>query len=344
MQGILEMNKSAYLIVTIMLLLASCIPAAEVSTPVDTSILSFTSTLTPHPTSIPNPSKVSNPSPTLLFTPNATEIAMGFVQSNCFTMGLDAKMSPDSIWLASSCIDESDAHVRIARFDGEKGWDLFFQDITDFPPCLVYKNQYGEDACFYGILHIDHWHKNGRYVFVDADFLVDRATSFSFGLYRIDAETGQISPYLPMNGFTYVYAFSSDDEKYAYASGNDNYLLHIVSIETGQDISFTVPGKYASIGELLWSPTNEDLILVTHGIGWEDNPAVGFSLVILDIKSGEFTTLISNDVRRLRPKKWLSDDTVLLDGFSDDGQAYLEYQFTVSNNQLAAIPSATPRP
>jgi WD40 repeat protein len=257
-------------------------------------------------------------------------------------MGLEAEESPDGTWLASACLDEKNAHVRIARLDGIKAWDLYFEEITTWPPCILYKNQYGEDACIGGILYIDHWYKAGRYVFVSADYQIDRATNFRFGLYRIDAETGQASAYLPLNGTAYNYAFSPDDEKYAYVTASDNYFLHVISMETGHDSTLTVPGRYSNVGELIWSPDSSRLVMVSRGIGWEEKLEVGFSLVMLDAQSGKFTELILNDTRRFLPAHWLSDDVLLLSGFSADGQEYLEYQFMISTNELMPTPKGTP--
>lgn len=320
----------------ITLLLVSCMPLIDspISTHPSTPVPILKATRTPAPMASPTP----------LPTVNEIEPAMGFVQKNCVTSGLGAKTSPDSEWLASSCIDEDNAHVRIARFDGAQAWDLYFEDITGWPPCLSYNNQYGEMACIGGILYIDHWHKDGRYVFVTADYQIDRSTNFSFGLYRIDSQIGRSSAYLPVNGTGYNYAFSPNDEAYAYVTGNDNYLLHVVSIETGQDSTFTVPGRYADLGDLTWSPDSSRLILVSRGIGWGDDDTVGFSLLMLDTQTKEFTTLLSNDARRFHPIEWLSNDRLLLGGFSVDRGEYIKYQLTISTGVLTPLSSITPSP
>jgi hypothetical protein len=179
---------------------------------------------------------------------------------------------------------------------------------------------------------------------VDADYLIDRWTNFSFGLYRIDSETGQVSPYLPLNDYTYNYAFSQDDGYYSYATGSDNYLLHIVSMETGENISYVVPGRYEDIGVMLWAPDNERVAIVTHGIGWVDKPEVGWSLVMLNVGTEKFTTLIPNEGYRLTPTEWLSNDTLLLSGRSKDGQKYHDYQLTISTNTLLPLPDVTATP
>jgi hypothetical protein len=296
-------------------------------------------TLTPHLTQASSPSSVPSA------TPEATNKNLEFVQDNCSTYGMPpAQPSPEGDWLASACFDGEHAHVRIARFDRAQVWDLNFQDITGVSPCVSHSTSYGETVCFHGILYIDHWFKTGRYVFISADYLIDRGSTFSFGLYRIDTETGQVSAYLPMGSSTYNYAFSPDDEKYAYVTGNDNYLLHIVSLDTGQNSTYTVPGSYSSLGELVWSLDNKKLALQAQGIGWTENPKIGFSLDIFDVDTEKFTTFISNDVRRFRPKQWLSNDILLMFGLSDDGLSYLKYQFDISNNQLVVIPDAIPAP
>jgi hypothetical protein len=232
--------------------------------------------------------------------------------------------------------------VRIARFDGSQAWDLYFEDITGWPPCVSYNPQYGDTACIWGILYIDHWYKDGRYVFITVDYQMDRGMNFNFGLYRIDSQTGRISPYLPVNGAGYTYAFSPNDENYAYVTARDNYLLHLVSLETGQDAVFTVPGRYSDLGDLIWSPDSNRLILVSRGIGWGDGGTVGFSLVMLDPQTKEFTTLLSNDARRFHPIEWLSKDHLLLGGFSVDGGEYVKYQLTISTGELTPMSNMTP--
>lgn len=326
------------------MVLSAC-EAAQNQTPVSISSPALaTSTFTPL-NSTPHLTQITGLSSTSTAIPEATENNTEFVQDNCSTYGMPpAQTSPDGAWLASACFDGEDAHVRIARFDHAKAWDLNFKDVTGASPCLSHGNSYGDSVCFYGILYIDHWYKAGRYVFVSADYLIDRNSTFSFGLYRIDIESGHVSAYLPVGSSTYNYAFSPSDERYAYVTGSDNYLLHIVSLETGQNSTYTVPGSYSSLGELIWSPSNDKLVFQTQGIGWEENSKVGFSLDIFDIQNEKFRTVISNDVRRFKPTEWLSFDSLLLHGFSDDGQSYIQYQFTISDNQLVVIPNSTPTP
>lgn len=296
-------------------------------------------------TSTPLLSQISNLSPTPSTIPSTTEVSAEFVQDNCPVFGMPPAIpSPDGQWLASGCFDGENAHIRIARFDHTKAWDLNFEDITGVSPCLSYENSYGEPICFHGVLYIDHWFKTGRYVFVSADYLIDRGSTFSFGLYRIDTENGRVSAYLPMGDYTYNYAFSPNDDYYAYVTASDNYLLHIVSLESGENLIFTAPGRYSSLGELIWSPDNEKIVFLARGIGWEENPKVGFSLDIFNVETEKFLALVLNDARRLKPVKWLSDSSLLLSGKSEDGQSYLDYQLDISNNQMMVIPEVTPTP
>jgi hypothetical protein len=146
-----------------------------------------------------------------------------------------------------------------------------------------------------------------------------------------------------VNGAGYIYAFSPNDENYAYVTVRDNYLLHVVSIETGQDSIVTVPGRYSDLGDLTWSPDSNRLVLVSRGIGWEEE-AVGFSLVMLDAQTKEFTTLLSNDARRFHPIEWLSKDHLLLGGFSVDRWEYIKYQLTISTGELVPMSAMTPSP
>ncbi len=297
----------------------------------------------PQPIS-PTASAVDSVEPTVTFMPVPTGTALNTVQNDYTSPGEEPHLSPDGKWQAYTDNGFEVAHLILTSLDGKKSWNLSFQDITGDSSCIGYTDQYGDERCFYGVLFIDHWYKEGRYVFVDVDFSIDRGTNFSFGLYRIDAETGHVLPYLPLNGHTYNYAFSPDDERYAYATGSDNYLLHVVSMETGENLTSVVPGRYEDVGEMLWSPDNKKLAIVTHGIRWYDRPDVGWSLVLLDTETGKLTTLIPNEGYRLTPTKWLADDQLLLSGWSKDGQGYNDYELTISSNTLVPLPDVTPVP
>ncbi len=319
---------------TLFLMLVSCVSSPAEQAPVPTLSHPFT----------PTAKVIQSAEPTLTPTIAPTGIALSSIQNDYALSGEGKYLSPGGEWQAFTDNGFETAHVLISRVDGSKSWDLSFQDITGASSCVGYTDQYGDQRCFYGVLHINHWYKNGRYVFVDADYLIDRSTNFSFGLYRIDSETGKVSPYLPLNGSAYTYAFSPDDENYSYATSSDNYLLHVVTIKTGENTSYVVPGRYEDIGEMLWSPDNKKLAIATHGIGWNERPDVGWALVLLDVETGKITTLIPNEGYKLTPTKWLSGDQLLLSGWSKDGQGYHDYQLLIPTNTLLPLPDVTPTP
>lgn len=344
------MKRVLVFLMTLSMLVSCASPPArqQVADPISPHFTSPTAVMVnsiePTSTYILVPTETVEPTQELFSFPSATETALSFLRNDYTIPGKGKGISPDGKWRAFTDNGFEVAHAMIARLDGEKSWDLSFQDITGESSCMSYTDQYGDNRCFYGVLYLNHWYKNGRYVFIDADYLIDRSTNFHFGQYRIDSETDQVSTYLPLNGYGYSYAFSPDDEYYSYASGIDNELLHVVSIETGENISHVVPGRYEDIGEMLWTPDNERVAIVTHGIGWSDTPEVGWSLMMLDVGTGEFTTLIPNEGYRLTPKEWLSNDTLLLSGRSKEGQEYHDYQLTISTNTLLPLPDATPTP
>ncbi|MGB8984651.1 MAG: hypothetical protein WCC12_22480 [Anaerolineales bacterium] len=203
--------------------------------------------------------------------------------------GLTSQESPDGQWIAAPCELGESSHLKIVNKRDASAWELSFQEITGMFPCLAFTNSFGETDCFEGTLRIEHWETDSRYVFVNVNYLVDRPFDFSYGLYRLDVKTRQVSPWLTTSpNFMYRYEFSSDNKKLAYVASADPNTLYINSIETGQVFNHKIPSQVSEIVYLTWSPDNQKVAFsIIHG-EWFNDPN-GFSLGLLDIKDGKIT-------------------------------------------------------
>ena len=248
--------------------------------------------------------------------------------------GLTSQESPDGQWIAAPCELGESSHLKIVNKRDTGVWELSFQEITGMFPCLAFINSFGETDCFEGILHIVHWDTDSRYVFVNANYLVDRPFDYSYGLYRLDVKTRQVSPWLKTSpDFIYRYKFSSDNKKLAYFSSADPRTLYINLIETGQVSSHKIPSQASEIAHLTWSPDNQKVAFSIIYDGWFDDPN-GFSLGLLDTIDAEITILISKDKRLFYPTGWSSETIINL----SSGTNSLNFQFDLQAKELSQVP------
>jgi len=248
--------------------------------------------------------------------------------------GLTSQESPDGQWIAAPCEIGESSHLKIVNKGDGRAWELSFQEITGMFPCLTFTNSFGETDCFEGTLHIEHWDTDSRYVFVNVDYLVDRPFEFSYGLYRLDVKTRQVSPWLRTSpDFIYRYKFSSDHKKLAYVSSADPNTLSINSIETGQVTNYQIPGQISEIVYLTWSPNNQKVAFaIIHG-EWFNDPN-GYSLGLLDTMDGKVTVLISNDQMWFYPTGWSSETMINLHSVTNASN----YQYDLQINELSQVP------
>lgn len=248
--------------------------------------------------------------------------------------GLTSQESPDGQWIAAPCELGESSHLKIVNKQDTSVWELSFQEITGMFPCLAFTNIFGETDCFEGILRIVHWDTNSRYVFVNVNYLVDRPFDFSYGLYRLDVKTRQVSPWLKTSSdYTYRYEFSSDNQKLVYVPSADPDTLYVNSIETGQVSSYKIPSQVSEIVYLTWSPDNQKIVFsIIHG-EWFNDPN-GYSLGLLDTMDGRITILINKDQRWFYPTGWSSETIINLDSVTSTSH----YQYDLQTNELSQVP------
>lgn len=248
--------------------------------------------------------------------------------------GLTSQVSPDEQWIAAPCDLGDTSHVRIINKQEMSAWEPSFQDITGISPCIAFTNGFGEQDCFDGILHIHHWGKDSRYVFVNVDFLIDRAYDFSYGLYRLDVKAHKISPWLKSSpDYTYRYAFSPNNEYLAYVSSAEANTIYLNSIETGQVSSYKIPGQAYDIAYLAWSPNNQKVAFDILHDGWFDNTG-GFSVALLDLEKGKVSILIPEDNRLFYPTGWSANTVIKL----SNRKGLPDFQYDLQTNELSEIP------
>lgn len=315
-------NRVQRVVITLSLqLIAACGEKVQPTTP------SFTSTETHVVTATYPPVRL----PTVTESPFKPE-GLPTV-SDCWTPAT-SQISPDGQWTALPCEYGESSHLEIVNKEKTVVWDVSFQEITGISPCLEFINKFGEKSCFDGILYIHHWDKDSRYVFVDVNYLVDRAFNYSYGLYRLDVNTHEIMPWLKATqGFTYVYAFSSDNTLLVYQSSEDADSIHIHSLETEQISSYSIPNPSTGIAYLIWSPDNQKVAFSILHEGWFDFTG-GFSLAVLDLETEQIKILIPDDKRQLFPTDWTSKTKIRL----GNRTIVSNYQYDLQTNQLESIP------
>jgi hypothetical protein len=120
-------------------------------------------------------------------------------------------------------------------------------------------------------------------------------------------------------GSPYSFAFSKNDDYFAYVTSLEENAVHIVSFETGEDVPYKVSGKIEFLQKFIWSPDSSRLVFVNGFLLGEDETT---SLMLFDMREKEFSTLISNDQRRFVPTGWVSNDEVVLESWGGEQGIY----------------------
>lgn len=293
-------------------------------------------TLTPtdkHPiivsTDQPTPISTETELPVQMVTPTVDNLL-----ADCWVpTGLTSQISPDGKWIAAPCGLGKSSHLKIVNKHETNIWEPSFQEIAGISPCMGYQNSYGDTRCFDGILQVLDWDKDSRYVFVEVNFLIDRAFDYSFGLYRLDVKTHRISPWLRVGDYTYRFAFSPDNQDLAYISSADVYTLYVNAVETGQVNSYKIPNPASDVAYLAWSPDNQKVAFSILHEGWLDNTG-GFSMALLDLEKEKVTVLIPEDKRLFYPTDWSSETVIKL----SNRTGLPDYQYDLQTDELSEIP------
>jgi WD40 repeat protein len=277
------------------------------------------------PSTIPSPilspaKEIFPPTPTQTLSPINT---LNVLEDCSITPGFEEKASHDGLWIAASCYED---HVQIAKIDGTQKWDFDFDQITGVHFRIAFTNKFGELEEFPPLLIVQGWQKDNRHLFIFTSFEMMGFTHDGFGLYRIDAQTGQSEALLPIADTSYAFAFSPNGESYAYAGDSEN-SLHIVSIETGVDISYEITRPITFVQKLLWTPDSAGLIFV-DGILLGENATT--SLLMFDLDKKDFFTLLNNSEKRFAPVEWKSAKEVILQNWNDG----LKYTFNIETKEL----------
>ena len=263
-------------------------------------------------------------------TPNPTQ---AFINSICSTYPLidNNKISPDGQWIAVSCedlsaLEEANApFVKIVKLDNSVEWTVTLKELTGFN-FISYGNG---DGWFPGILLIDHWYKDSQFVFLVPYYVIDGDRTDGLGLYRFDTKTGKVSPYLPVGSTGYSFAFSHDDEYFVYHYAQEDYIIHIVSIETGNTIQLEAPKNAEFIHDFLWSPNNSMIAFEGENYGNEDYST---TLYLLDLMENKFTTLLNYKRYEYHPKAWYSETQLVLESYEND--ALVKDYFDINTKEL----------
>jgi len=269
--------------------------------------------------------------------PRPTLESEGIGQNECAPYQVDARppiniLNPSyslgGKWHSVFCLDNQGFSLtRFVNRDQNLVWNVSYYD--SFWATTGQKAQNAKN----GQLLIERWSKDGQYVYLRPYWCCLDGPGMLFvnvfALYRMNLSDGQLEQIVANSSFI---RFSADEKYLVYSSILDDatIVISVRSLDIGHIENFQVEKKYTTVGLFSWDSQNGNILFVGALNGWENSLDTstaesknGFSLLLLNLKTKQITTLINNDARLLRPineNTWVSENVVRL---SDaNGQIY----------------------
>ncbi|MEZ4706913.1 MAG: hypothetical protein R3A44_06905 [Caldilineaceae bacterium] len=150
---------------------------------------------------------------------------------------------------------------------------------------------------------IVQWSQNDHALYLSNSSSGDGCGIFggSYGLWRFDAQTGQMSEVLTQ---TNQLAIAGDEEWVAY-TGTEPRAIELLNLTSGatHTVKLEMMDGNAQLGALVWSPLNNAVALTVAHLpcttGWTQ------SIVMINVETLQVTTLLDKDLRKPKTVAWL---------------------------------------
>lgn len=239
--------------------------------------------------------------------------------------GGDWDLSPNGQWIADSgCWDDSDfySYMKVLNITDAREWRINY-DWTLY-------------GYLEGVLWPEQWTNNGRFLFVGVSGQFDGG-GFEFfnatALLRLNLSTGEITEILP-NGF-HTFALSNEGDKLAYVSEEGVDILDFKNWTTNRvDLNM----DYCRIGDLLWSPTENEIMAQVWTCAEEDFfKFTSYNLIILNLSNGTWEQLLSSTDRLPMSLVWEEKNPIYFEKDYSDQDQVICWQLNIETGELQLL-------
>lgn len=343
----MEISKktSSILIISILLLVASCISKPYTATFQSTINETSTSTRTPRPTLTRKPTVTATLiRPTI---PAATLIAKSTLEpleKLCDEFETDStrssEISPYGEWFAISCGYKRNQKLVVQNLEGIK-WVINFSDFFD----ITIDGEGGFEPLA--------WSSDGRFFYFSKVFGISGGGNQCFpghgvyGLYRLHLKTGTLVTLIPSNRFFPGNEFPGTEIKFSPTSeyyAVDRHGVTITNLNNDEIIVIDTSG----VMEMNWSPDGRFLVFSTATCGEE--LADFSSMYVWDSVTTQTKVIFSTQGMRLMIKSWISNSSISFEGDAweawEDGSNHTStlFEYDITGDKMIFSGTATPRP
>jgi hypothetical protein len=243
------------------------------------------------------------------------------------------QVSPNGEWITHTCQQDTSYSPHSS---------LMVTNIFDDRNWLVDFERSGSG------FHLDpiHWSNDGRFLY--AVVVLERDPTYCFFypcgdvLMRLNLSTGKTD--IVLSNHTYVFAFSSGD-KLAYEvaeSWNEPVYINILDLSTLESRRFSLEG-YCIAGNMLWSPTEDRLVLQAAKCIEGTFDIESSRLVLVDLKTTtqtKFSTAVNDRTDLPQPLEWINEFPYYIDrDYTYTGQDKCwEFNFLIGELQSIKCP------
>ena len=158
------------------------------------------------------------------------------------------------------------------------------------------------------------WSKDGRYLYYTNRPVPDGCALFVNGsdLLRLDLTSGQVSQIVPAIGLWL--SLSPDERTLAYIGyGPRGLVLRDLASDAEREVKLDFP-DWTQLGQIVWSPDGNSLALTAaHEPCGSSDWGLSGSVLKVDVKSLNVTTLLARDRRMLKTIEWPTADRIGLE-------------------------------
>lgn len=244
--------------------------------------------------------------------------------------------SPSGLWLVELCAskDDHDLIMTLSNRETQILWKLLYHDYIP-----------AQDFADGGMLVV-HWSKDGRYAYFTSHLGGSVGECFydgwdtGSGLFRLDLQKGQTKATLPLinNLVWYGFSISPTDRRLVYGIGSLD--LKILDLSTGQSINVGHEKDFSQGGGYVWS--SDGLGFVYSTVTYKsDYGRVGYSLRIVDARSGNEQILLESKEDCFDPVAWIGENILKVERYDRNYDRTL-IEFDLNSNNIISETTPTP--
>jgi hypothetical protein len=243
-------------------------------------------------------------------------------------------------------VDYGKRYTKVISTDLTQSWIIFHKDFewSNRPDALLTKYRWTRDGKY---LYLEPNIHNGGDGFSAPGYFIDNQA-----LYRLNLITGDLETILGGMGQYLAFSLSPDDQYLTYVNQEEQKIVNIRDLSTGEEIIIELEEKYVISGAFAWKPDSSGVVFAAGIDGWREGEA-GISIFEITINPLHNRTILDNDLRLFIPYYywdikdfWIAENELFLYSLSISmpDVFYSKWSINTITGEITLLPTPTPSP